>query len=147
MRISLVFILFMLTINTQAEIHIWVDDKGNKHFSDSIPDHLKHKTSTVDYSSSIPTAAEREEAQRIYQQSKKHANSIVKPNRYEKHSIKDENAVKKEKPLTRNDKIKLRNEKEAKACSEYLASKYCSMSQAQGGSGCGNLRRPNNCYN
>lgn len=152
MRILFIFILSTLTITAQAEIHTWVDDNGKKHFSDSLPDHLKHKSSTVDYSSSTPTAAEREEANRIYNQSKKHADGIPTPNRYEKFSITDSENIKKEKHLTRNDKIKLRKEKEAEACDEYLESKRC-LKEAELPDGslvmhhnCSYTKRPNNCF-
>lgn len=158
MRILFVFILSIFTINSQAEIHTWVDDNGKKHFSDSLPDHLKHKTSTVDYSSSTPTSAQREEANRIYNQSKKHADGIPKKTTYTTNVQKDSNSteknVEKKKHLTRNDKIRLRHEAEAKACNEYLAAKRCSREQARiygidnqylQGDSCGNLKRPKNC--
>jgi len=153
MHIFFAFLLFALLNNTQAEIHTWVDDNGKKHFSDKLPDHLKHKTKTVDYSSSIPTAAQREEANRIYNQSKKHANNIVSPSHNNNSEKKIESKTEEKKHLTRNDKIKLRQQEEAKACSAYLAAKRCAIdrvkihidSTSSLSSICGNLKRPKNC--
>jgi PhoPQ-activated pathogenicity-related protein len=150
MRILFVFILFSLTVNTQAEIHTWVDNNGKKHFSDSLPDYLKHKTSTVNYSSSIPTAAEREEENRIYDQSKKYADNIASPSLNSNNAEKIESKTEEEKHLTRNDKIKLRQQEEAEAFSAYLAAKRCAINSRTDHISsviitCGNLKRPRNC--
>lgn len=145
MRITFLISLILFALGTSAEIHTWVDENGKKHFSDKLPDHLKHKSATVDYSSSIPSEAERAEAQRIYKQSQKHADGIPKTRAVSKKSSTTQNTSKK-KHLTRNDKYKLRQEAEAKAkeqCAKFNASQRACMNPMMGN--CSNMKRPPNC--
>lgn len=145
MRIPTLFFIILFSAGASAEIHTWVDEHGKKHFSDKLPDHLKHKTSTVDYSASLPTESERAEAQRIYKQSKKHADGIPKTRLVNKKNLKTTEEAKKKKHLTRNDKIRLRNEAAAKAkelCVKFNAAQKACINDMPG---CINMKRPANC--
>ena len=147
MRISIMISLLLVAISSNAEIHTWVDENGKKHFSDTLPDHMKHKSSTVNYDASIPSEAEREEAQRIYKQSKKHANGITITNTNKRKQESKSQKTEKKKHLTRNDKYKMRREEEAKAaalCEQYNISKKYYKFQAAPGNDKG-IKRPENC--
>ena len=152
MRITILFTLF-LSFVAHAEIHTWVDENGKKHFSDKLPDHMRHKAKTLDYSSTSPTTAERDEALRIYEKSKEHANGISLPNRNKvnrSNSNVKTNTAKENKHLTRNQKIKQREENKRKACDAYVEAKRC-LKEAERPGGhmnktCATPKRPSNCF-
>ena len=52
------FIAYLTTVPTQAEIFTWVDKDGNKHFGDEIPPEYRAQSESVELDVRVPTSEE-----------------------------------------------------------------------------------------
>ena len=70
------FVILCLLISTtaNADIHVWTDENGKKHFSDKPPKHLTSKT--INYDAIMPSEERVQEARRLSEQQRKHADSL-----------------------------------------------------------------------